>query len=168
MHNFILVILEHILFFEEIYFSVILTKTTFQTNESSPLRFRLFSFTYNRLYPYIWNAVLTYIQIFEETFEYVTFLKISFYRKPTLNCFHFTYTNVHKRAKYCVMLYCPLTEGTANVILSPFGVKIIPLWSYDGPLTVSATFLMSSRGSAGVALPLEFRTYFSSVFTGKM
>ena len=60
----------------------------------------------------------------------VTFLKISFYRKPrkifwTVLTLHI---HVHKRAKYCVTLYCPLIAGTANVTLSAFGIERTPLW----------------------------------------
>ena len=93
---------------------------------------------------------------------YVTFLKISFFRKPRKifwTVFSVFTSHIHKCAKYCVTLYCPLTAGTANIILpgENFGIERTPLWTNDSHLTVPATLLMTSRESAGVTLPVTPR-----------
>ena len=100
---------------------------------------------------------------------YVSFLKISFYRKPRKIFWTVFTSHIHKCAKYCVRLYCLLTVGTANVILpgENFGIERTPLWTNEGHLTLPATLLMTSRESAGVTLPLEFLINFSSFFTSE-
>ena len=100
----------------------------------------------------------------------VTFLKISFYRKPRRIFWTVLTSHIYWRAKYCATLYWPLIAGTANVILTAevFGIERTSLWNNDGHLTVRATWFMTSRESAGVTLFLEFRIDFSSVFTSKM
>ena len=59
-------------------------------------------------------------------------LKISFHRKPRKIFWTVFTSHIHKRTKYCMTLYCPLTVGTANVILpgENFGIGIerTPLW----------------------------------------
>ena len=87
------------------------------------------------------------------------FLKISSYRKCRKICWTVFTLHIHKRAKYCVTLYCPDSAGTAYVILPTdiFGIERTSLWTNDGHLTVYAMLLATSRWSAGVTLPLEFR-----------
>ena len=43
-----------------------------------------------------------------------------------------------------------------------------PLWTNDGHLTVQVPLLMTSQGSAGITLSLEFWIAFSRVFRSKM
>ena len=94
------------------------------------------------------------------------FKKISFFRKPHKIFWTVFTSHIHKRAKYCVTLYCILTAGTANVILpgENSGIERTPLWTNDRHLTVPATLIMTYLESAGVTLPLEFQINFSSVF----
>ena len=64
-------------------------------------------------------------------------------------------------------LYWPDSAGTTNVILTAeiFRIKRTP---HDRHLAVHATLLTTSRGSAGVTMPLEFWIDFTSIFTTKM
>ena len=61
---------------------------------------------------------------------YVTFLKISFYRKPHTIFWTVFTSHKYKRAKYCATLYWPDSAGTANVILTGeiFGIEV---WSFQ-------------------------------------
>ena len=54
------------------------------------------------------------VMVKQQTLDYVTFLKISFYRKRHKIFLTVFFSHIHKRAKYYVTLYCLDSAGTAK------------------------------------------------------